>query len=233
MSKARERWTDLDKHKPLHGLIPLQQNDPRLQRSTQVLMTRVWVPHYETNQKHNQFLKREQTSTPVSKRTPNLIISKRENVGPRPRWCEIAPTQPFHSLIIVPNTSLKVTDSIQFVSQYMKSLFQMFQSLFRIDTKTEQTADSLHSTFIIVPENFKSSIIWECVLLFLHKTIYIRGISQNRNRHNHIKLTKKRICPHLYVQCGLKKSIPGPGCLSKKAFTENILKFNIEELDLD
>lgn len=43
--------TDLDEHKPLHGLIPLQQDDARLQRSTQVLVACVRVSHYETDGK--------------------------------------------------------------------------------------------------------------------------------------------------------------------------------------
>lgn len=39
--------TDLDEHEPLHGLIPLQQDDPGLQRSTQILVARVRVSHCE------------------------------------------------------------------------------------------------------------------------------------------------------------------------------------------
>lgn len=37
----------LDKHKPLHGLIPLQQDNPRLQRSTQVLVACIRISHWE------------------------------------------------------------------------------------------------------------------------------------------------------------------------------------------
>lgn len=37
--------TDLDEHEPLHGLHPLQQHDAGLERPTQVLVSRVRVPH--------------------------------------------------------------------------------------------------------------------------------------------------------------------------------------------
>lgn len=37
--------TDLDEHEPLHGLVPLQQDDPRLKSSAQILVARVRVPH--------------------------------------------------------------------------------------------------------------------------------------------------------------------------------------------
>lgn len=44
--------TDLDEHEPLHGLIPLQQDNPRLQRSTQILVACVWISHCETEKKN-------------------------------------------------------------------------------------------------------------------------------------------------------------------------------------
>lgn len=41
--------TDLEEHEPLHGLVPLQQDDPRLQSSAQILVTRVGIPHCDAN----------------------------------------------------------------------------------------------------------------------------------------------------------------------------------------
>lgn len=41
--------TDLEEHEPLHGLVPLQQDDPRLQSSTQILVARVGISHCDAN----------------------------------------------------------------------------------------------------------------------------------------------------------------------------------------
>lgn len=41
--------TDLEEHEPLHGLVPLQQDDPRLQSSTQILVARVGVSHCDAD----------------------------------------------------------------------------------------------------------------------------------------------------------------------------------------
>lgn len=41
---------DLDEHEPLHGLVPLQQHDPRLESSTQILVARVRVSHCDTDE---------------------------------------------------------------------------------------------------------------------------------------------------------------------------------------
>lgn len=43
------RDTDLEEHEPLHGLVPLQQDDPRLQSSTQILVARVGISHCDAN----------------------------------------------------------------------------------------------------------------------------------------------------------------------------------------
>lgn len=40
---------DLDEHEPLHGFVPLQQDDPRLQSSAQILVARVWVSHWDAD----------------------------------------------------------------------------------------------------------------------------------------------------------------------------------------
>lgn len=41
--------THLEEHEPLHGLVPLQQDDPRLQSSTQILVARVGISHCDAN----------------------------------------------------------------------------------------------------------------------------------------------------------------------------------------
>lgn len=39
--------TNLYKHESLHGFVPLQQNNPRLQSSAEILVTCVWIPHWK------------------------------------------------------------------------------------------------------------------------------------------------------------------------------------------
>lgn len=40
---------DLDEHEPLHGFVPLQQDDPRLQSSAQILVACVGVSHWDAD----------------------------------------------------------------------------------------------------------------------------------------------------------------------------------------
>lgn len=39
--------SNLYKHESLHGFVPLQQNNPRLQSSAEILVTRVRIPHWQ------------------------------------------------------------------------------------------------------------------------------------------------------------------------------------------
>lgn len=46
---AMFRNADLDEHEPLHGFVPLQQDDPRLQSAAQILVARVGVSHWDAD----------------------------------------------------------------------------------------------------------------------------------------------------------------------------------------